>query len=31
LAKDREALLAFYEFPAEHWKHLRTSNPIEST
>ena len=31
LAKDRHALLAFYDFPAEHWKHLRTSNPIEST
>lgn len=31
LIKDREALLAFYDFPAEHWKHLRTSNPIEST
>jgi len=31
LAKDREALLAFYDFPAEHWRHLRTSNPIEST
>jgi putative transposase len=31
LAKDRDALLAFYDFPAEHWKHLRTSNPIEST
>src|SRR3982750_3594862 len=31
LAKDREALLAFYAFPAEHWKHVRTSNPIEST
>lgn len=31
LEKDREALLAFYDFPAEHWKHLRTSNPIEST
>src|SRR3569832_461141 len=30
LAKDREALLAFYEFPAEHWDHLRTANPIES-
>ena len=29
LAKDREALLAFYDFPAEHWKHLRTTNPIE--
>ena len=31
LAKDRDALLAFYEFPAEHWVHIRTSNPIEST
>ena len=31
LAKDRDALLAFYGFPAEHWKHLRTTNPIEST
>ena len=31
LDKDREALLAFYDFPAEHWKHLRTTNPIEST
>jgi len=31
LKKDRGALLAFYDFPAEHWKHLRTSNPIEST
>ncbi len=31
LAKDRDGLLAFYEFPAEHWKHLRTTNPIEST
>src|SRR5260370_33053031 len=31
LTKDRDALLAFYEFPAEHWKHLRTTNPIEST
>jgi len=30
LAKDRAALLAFYDFPAEHWVHLRTSNPIES-
>ncbi len=29
--KDKEALLAFYDFPAEHWKHLRTTNPIEST
>ena len=31
LAKDRQALLAFHDFPAEHWKHIRTSNPIEST
>ena len=31
LMKDREALLAFYDFPAEHWKHLRTTNPIESS
>ncbi len=31
LAKDRDELLAFYDFPAEHWKHLRTTNPIEST
>ena len=31
LLKDRETLLAFYDFPAEHWIHLRTSNPIEST
>ena len=31
LAKDRDVLLAFYDFPAEHWKHLRTTNPIEST
>ena len=31
LKKDRNPLLAFYDFPAEHWKHLRTSNPIEST
>jgi putative transposase len=31
LAKDRETLLAFYDFPAEHWKHVRTTNPIEST
>jgi putative transposase len=31
LAKDREALLTFYDFPAEHWIHLRTTNPIEST
>jgi len=31
LRKDREQLLAFYDFPAEHWGHLRTTNPIEST
>jgi transposase-like protein len=31
LAKDREALLVFYDFPALHWIHLRTTNPIEST
>jgi len=30
LTKDREALLAFYDFPGDHWDHLRTSNPIES-
>ena len=30
LTKDREAVLAFFDFPAEHWDHLRTSNPIES-
>jgi len=30
-AKDRDTLLSFYDFPAEHWKHLRTTNPIEST
>ena len=30
LTKDREALLSFYAFPAEHWDHLRTANPIES-
>jgi transposase-like protein len=29
LRKGREALLAFYDFPAEHWIHLRTTNPIE--
>jgi putative transposase len=28
LTKDREALLAFFDFPAEHWDHLRTSNPM---
>lgn len=31
LAQDREGLLAFYDFPAEHWGHIRTTNPIEST
>lgn len=31
LARDRQALLAFYDFPAEHWIHIRTTNPIEST
>jgi transposase-like protein len=31
LVKDRETLLAFYDFPAEHWKHVRTTNPVEST
>src|SRR5262249_31697005 len=30
LVKDRAVLLTFYDFPAEHWKHLRTTNPIES-
>jgi transposase-like protein len=30
LTKDRRQMLAFYDFPAEHWDHLRTSNPIES-
>jgi len=31
LEKDRAELLAFYDFPADHWSHIRTSNPIEST
>ena len=31
LSKDRDVLLTFYDFPAEHWIHLRTTNPIEST
>ncbi len=30
IASDAEALLAYYDFPAEHWRHLRTTNPIES-
>lgn len=31
LSKDCQALLSFYDFPAEHWRHIRTTNPIEST
>lgn len=31
LEKDHDALLTFYDFPAEHWRHIRTTNPIEST
>ena len=31
LSKDRDVLLSFYDFPAEHWVHIRTTNPIEST
>ena len=31
LKKDKEEMLAFYSFPAEHWQHIRTTNPIEST
>lgn len=31
LAKDKEVLFTFYEFPAEHWSHIRSTNPIEST
>ncbi|MFM9116426.1 MAG: IS256 family transposase, partial [Planctomycetota bacterium] len=31
LKKDRDELMTFYDFPAEHWSHLRTTNPIEST
>ena len=30
LVKDRESLHRFYDFPAEHWPHIRTTNPIES-
>ena len=30
LTKDRDTLFAFYDFPAEHWQHLLTTNPIES-
>lgn len=31
LVKDRDVLFTFYDFPAEHWRHIRTTNPIEST
>ena len=31
ITDDRDQLLAFYDYPAEHWVHLRTTNPIEST
>jgi putative transposase len=31
LSKDRDVLLSFYDFPAEHWVHIRTTNPVEST
>ena len=31
LLKDKEELFTFYDFPAEHWQHIRTTNPIEST
>jgi transposase-like protein len=31
LGKDKDQMLAFYDFPAMHWQHIRTSNPIEST
>ena len=31
LKKDRDKLLTFYDFPAEHWRHIRTTNPVEST
>lgn len=31
LSQDRDSLLAFYDFPAEHWQHIRTTNPVEST
>ena len=30
LTKDKDVLFTFYDFPAEHWKHIRTTNPIES-
>jgi transposase-like protein len=31
LRKDKDVLFTFYDFPAEHWRHIRTTNPIEST
>ena len=31
IERDRDSLMAFYDFPAEHWQHIRTTNPIEST
>jgi len=31
LEKDREQMFNFYDFPAEHWQHIRTTNPVEST
>jgi transposase-like protein len=31
VVKDTDAMLAFFDFPAEHWVHLKTTNPIEST
>ncbi len=31
LMKDKDEMLTFYDYPAEHWKHIRISNPIEST
>lgn len=31
LEKDHDSLMTFYDFPAEHWRHIRTTNPIEST
>ena len=30
LAKDKDSMLAFYDYPAENWQHIRTTNPIES-
>ena len=31
MTKDKDVLFTFYDFPAAHWRHLRTTNPIEST